>query len=186
MSQSNDDFQLIHQVQNGDLNAFGRLYGLHQDRVRGIVSRYVRDRDEADDLLQVVFLKVYQGLDRFRGEAAFTTWLTRIAMNVCTTHLRTLRAQKTLHATFEQQGRMPSPTPEDEWALKERRQMLTQHIQALPDSQRRALWMRYMEDLSYREIERRLHVPEGTVKIWLFRGRHRLRQALMQQQLLPM
>ena len=180
-----NDNQLIDRIQNGDIRAFDQLYRLHRDWVRGILSRYTCDRDETDDLLQIVFLKVYQGLHRFRGEAAFTTWLTRIALNVCTTHIRTRRAQQTLRLALERAwpDQPPPATPEDHLLLNERRRIIRHHLQALPETQRKALYLRYMEDLPYREIGHRLCVPEGTVKIWLYRGRHHLRRLLAQPQM---
>ena len=69
-----NDVQLIHKIKAGDESAFGKLYYLHQNRVRAIVGRYVQDREEADDLMQVVFMKVFQNLRHFRGESAFTTY----------------------------------------------------------------------------------------------------------------
>ena len=69
-----NDVQLIHMIKAGDKSAFGKLYYLHQNRVRAIVGRYVQDREETEDLMQVVFMKVFQSLRHFRGESAFTTW----------------------------------------------------------------------------------------------------------------
>ena len=183
VSRLESDVQLIHMIKAGDKSAFDRLYRLHQNRVRAIVRRYVQNRDEAEDLTQIVFMKVFQGLRLFRGESAFTTWLTRIAFNVGRSHLRSRQSQQNGMATVAQQMPEPIPfaTPEDRIMKRERRQRLTQGLDTLPKAQQRALWLRYMKDLSYREIVQEMQVPIGTVKIWLYRGRHQLKRALENQ-----
>ena len=179
-----NDVQLILMIKAGDESAFGKLYYLHQNRVRAIVGRYVQDREEADDLIQVVFMKVFQGLRHFRGDSAFTTWLTRIAFNVGRSHLRSRLSRKNGLQTAVQH--MPEPitltTPEDSVIQKERHQLLTQGLRTLPKVQQRAMWLRYIKELSYREIMWEMQAPLGTVKIWLYRGRHRLKRALEKQE----
>ncbi|MYC12444.1 MAG: RNA polymerase sigma factor [Gemmatimonadetes bacterium] len=179
-----NDVQLIHMIKAGDKSAFGKLYHLHQNRVRAIVGRYVKDRDETEDLIQVVFMKVFQSLRHFRGESAFTTYLTRIAINVGRSHLRSRLSRKNGLETIAQH--MPEPitltTPEDSVIKKERHQRLTQGLRTLPKAQQRAMWLRYIKELSYREIVWEMQAPLGTVKIWLHRGRHQLRRALEKQE----
>ncbi len=179
-----NDVQLIHMIKAGDKSAFGKLYHLHQNRVRAIVGRYVKDRDETEDLMQVVFMKVFQSLRHFRGESAFTTYLTRIAINVGRSHLRSRLSRKNGLETIAQH--MPEPitltTPEDSIIQKERHQRLTQGLCTLPKEQQRAMWLRYIKELSYREIVWEMQVPLGTVKIWLHRGRHQLKRALEKQE----
>ncbi|MCY3869883.1 MAG: RNA polymerase sigma factor [Gemmatimonadetes bacterium] len=183
-SEIENDVQLIHMIKAGDKSAFGKLYHLHQNRVRAIVGRYVQDREEADDLIQVVFMKVFQSLRHFRGESAFTTYLTRIAINVGRSHLRSRLSRKNGLETAAQH--MPEPitltTPEDSIIQKERHQRLTQGLRTLPKAQQRAMWLRYIKELSYREIVWEMQAPLGTVKIWLHRGRHQLKRALEKQE----
>ncbi len=179
-----NDIQLVHMIKAGDKSAFGKLYHLHQNRVRAIVERYVQDREEAEDLMQMVFMKVFQGLRQFRGDSAFTTWLTRIAFNVGRSHLRSRISRKNGMEKAAQQ--MPEPitltTPEDSVIKKERHQLLTQGLRTLPKVQQRAIWLRYIKELSYREIEWEMQAPLGSVKIWLYRGRHQLKRALEKQE----
>jgi len=183
-SEIENDVQLIHMIKAGDKSAFGKLYYLHQNRVRAIVGRYVQDRDETEDLMQVVFMKVFQSLRHFRGESAFTTYLTRIAINVGRSHLRSRLSRKNGLETIAQH--MPEPitltTPEDSIIKKERHQRLTQGLRTLPKEQQRAMWLRYIKELSYREIVWEMQAPLGTVKIWLHRGRHQLKRALEKQE----
>lgn len=180
MSHPPNDQTLIHQAQLGNKTAFTTLYNMHQSRVRALVARYAQDTDDLEDLQQTVFVKAFLSINRFRGDAAFTTWLTRIALNVGTTHLRSLRTQRNGKNKFEQQQPEPmhTPTPEDRF-LKHEQQCLVKHsIQSLPNPQRRAIWLRYMKELSYQEIVQELNVPLGTVKIWLYRGKHLLKHEL--------
>ena len=179
-----NDVQLIHMIKAGDESAFGKLYHLHQNRVRAIVGRYVQDREEAEDLMQMVFMKVFQSLRHFRGDSAFTTYLTRIAINVGRSHLRSRLSRKNGLQTAAQH--MPEPitltTPEDSIIQKERHQLLAQGLRTLPKVQQRAMWLRYIKELSYREIVWEMRAPLGSVKIWLHRGRHQLKRALEKQE----
>ena len=178
-----NDVQLIHMIKAGDKSAFGKLYHLHQNRVRAIVGRYVQDRDETEDLMQVVFMKVFQSLRHFRGESAFTTYLTRIAINVGRSHLRSRLSRKNGMETAARQmpEPVPSATPEDSVLKKERHQLLEQGLRTLPKEQQRAMWLRYIKELSYREIVWEMRAPLGSVKIWLHRGRLQLKRALEKQ-----
>ena len=178
-----NDVQLVHMIKAGDKSAFGKLYYLHQSRVRAIVGQYVQDRDETEDLMQVVFMKVFQSLRQFRGESTFTTWLTRIAINVGRSHLRSLLSRKNGMETAARQMPEPIPltTPEDSVIKKERHQLLAQGLRTLPQTQQRAMWLRYIKELSYREIVWEMRAPLGSVKIWLYRGRHQLKRALEKQ-----
>lgn len=182
-SEIENDIQLIHMIKAGDKSAFGKLYYLHQNRVRAIVGRYVQDREETEDLMQVVFMKVFQSLRQFRGKSAFTTYLTRIAINVGRSHLRSRISRKNGMETAARH--MPEPitltTPEDSILKKERHQLLAQGLRTLPKVQQRAMWLRYIKELSYREIVWEMQAPLGSVKIWLYRGRHQLKRALEKQ-----
>lgn len=187
MSKQSDienDVQLVHMIKAGDKSAFGKLYYLHQSRVRAIVGQYVQDCDETEDLMQVVFMKVFQNLHQFRGESTFATWLTRIAINIGRSHLRSRLSQKNgMEAAARQ---MPEPitltTPEDSVIQKERHQLLAQGLRTLPQTQQRAMRLRYIKELSYREIVWEMRAPLGSVKIWLYRGRHQLKRALEKQE----
>ncbi len=178
MSQLQHDQILIHQAQAGNKNAFTTLYKEHQARVRTLVAHYAQDTDDLEDLQQTVFVKAFLGIQRFRGDAAFTTWLTRIAINVGTTHLRSLRTQRNGQLKLEQHVPEQCPTPEQTTLHKEEKKWVQNSIRALPKPQRRAVWLRYIKEFSYQEIVQELNVPLGTVKIWLHRGKHQLKSEL--------
>ncbi len=177
------DATLIDRALAGDEWAYTYLYRAHRDRVRALVHRSARNADETEDLVQLVFIKAFQGLAGFRGQAAFSTWLTRIAMNVCTSHSLSMRKRKNWLSEVEDaapalQARWRPTTHEDPEAVmvrKERRQIVMQSIGALPERHREAVWLHYVGERSYHEIVEQLQVPMGTLKVWLYRGRHRLR-----------
>lgn len=178
------DTAVIDRAIAGDDLAFQVLFRRHRDRVRALVHRCARNADEAEDLVQMVFIKAFLGLAGFRGQAAFTTWLTRIAMNECTNYLRSLKKRKIWLNEVEDavpalQARwLPAPDQDPETALvrKERREIVARSIRALPERHREAVCLHYLMERSYDEIVEQLQVPAGTLKVWLYRGRHGLRR----------
>ena len=171
---------LIERALAGDGSAFEALYWRHRPRVRATVARFVRHPDEAEDLVQVVFMKAFLGLMGFRGQSAFATWLTRIALNACTSHLRTERARK--NRLDEAAGLPPNgrevEDPEAAAVRRERRALVLRGIRSLPAPHQEAMWLHYVQERSYHEIVEELQVPLGTVKVWLYRARNQLREAL--------
>ena len=178
------DAKLIERALAGNEWAYTYLYRAHRDRVRALVHRCARNADETEDLVQMVFIKAFLGLAGFRGQAAFSTWLTRIAMNVCTSHSLSMRKRKNWLSEVEDaapalQARWRPATHEDPEAVmvrKERRQIVMRSIGALPERHREAVWLHYVGERSYHEIVEELQVPIGTLKVWLYRGRHQLRR----------
>ena len=178
------DAAVIDRAIAGDDVAFQVLFRRHRDRVRALVHRCARNADEAEDLVQMVFIKAFLGLAGFRGNAAFTTWLTRIAMNECTNYLRSLKKRKIWLSEVEDavpalRARwLPAPDQDPETALvrKERREIVARSIRTLPERHREAVCLHYLMERSYDEIVEQLQVPAGTLKVWLYRGRHGLKR----------
>ena len=168
----------IELARSGDQHAFRALYQTHRPRVYATVYRFVRNDADAEDLVQVTFLKAFQGMARFRGEAAFSTWITRIALNVSHSHHEWVSAQKRCAPQPDRPQREPISNDDPEQALyaAECRRRVLQLIRRLPRKYRRVMAMRYVADYSYAEIEAALSVPMGTVKTWLWRGRQLLRE----------
>ena len=185
---------LIGRALAGDQRAFSSLYQAYQPRILGMVAPRAEDRDEAEDVVQVTLVKAFQSLGNFRGEAAFSTWLTRIAINVCNSHQRTRWARRERFQEVKDidtclrvdRDRVRSDTPEDVVSRKERREIVMNCIQELPQQYREAMWLRYVKELTYLEITRALDVPMGTVKTWLCRGRRILEGEPCIQQFLAM
>jgi RNA polymerase sigma-70 factor (ECF subfamily) len=162
-------------------STFTDFYRMNEDRVRATIRKLVSNPDEHDDLAQQVFLRAYRNRSQFRGDAAYSTWITRIAINVCASYHRTrlrVRDQQiqwqhefvTLQATVRQ--------PEQDLQLTETRSVLHERLKNLPTNYRKAIHLRFYEQKSYREISQDLNVPIGTIKIWLHRGRAILKQRI--------
>jgi len=159
----NDEQNWLERAKAGDVEAFGALVLAHQQFVYNLAWRALGDEHEAQDAAQEAFLRVWQALPNFRGQAQFRTWLYRIVTNVCYGRLPRLRRQ---FAAL------------DEMEADEQRAFLWRQIEALPESYRVLVLLRYQQGLPYEEIASVLSLPLGTVKTGLFRARARLRQAL--------
>lgn len=181
----------IHEALDGKQSGFTALYLLHRDRIFATVARVTRNSADTEDLVQVTFMKAFQALHRFRGQSAFSTWLTRIALNVSTTHLRSRKS----HLAGLEQVRRHEITdggvkdnvagPDECFRLVERDQLLEQNLKRLPDAYHRALRLHYLHQRSYQEITRELGIPLGTLKVWLFRARAKLRKEFEKSGLEP-
>ncbi|MBI2950792.1 sigma-70 family RNA polymerase sigma factor [bacterium] len=175
-----EDRDLIRRALKGDQRAFEALYRAHRPRVYAVVVRRAEDRDETEDLIQVTFIRAFQALRGFRGDAAFSTWLTQIALNVCASHLRAQQVRQGYEAANAEALRCAErasacdESPEAAIYGRWRREAVRQGIQTLPPRYREAVYLRYVQDRSYREITRALQVPMGTVKTWLCRARRQL------------
>ena len=184
------EFELVRRTLDGDRHAFERLYRAHHARIRAAVMCRTRDSDETDDLVQQTFIRAFTGLSGYRGEAALSTWLMQIAMNVCTTHYRAKQTRRAWHDTIASSAPPLRETwepagvefPDEALERKQRRQMVRERIQGLPEQYRRIMAMRYVEGRSYPEITQALQIPVGTVKTWLHRGRKRLEGVLTEME----
>jgi RNA polymerase sigma-70 factor (ECF subfamily) len=179
-----EEIELVKRTLEGDLDAFGSLYQTHQSRIFATVRGRTRNQEDAEDLVQTTFIRAYLGLSGYRGEAAFSTWLTQIAMNLCTSHSRSKKALNCRIDAVEDPclRHMWEPArgedPAERLDRKEHTELLMQHIRDLPTPYREAMELRYVQDRSYLEITEVLKVPMGTVKSWLHRARHQLEQTL--------
>ena len=179
-----EEKDLVRRTLHGDIDAFSNLYQRHHARILATLIGRTRNRDDAEDLMQITFLRAYRGLSGFRGEAAFSTWLMQIALNVCTTHLRAKQARRSWQDTIEsphlgfrdQWEPAKTERPDDALNRKEYRAMIQLGIDDLPQQYREAVWMRYIHDRSYAEIADELQVPMGTLKTWLYRARNHLQE----------
>lgn len=188
MTASDTDQQLVQRAQRGDLRAFDLLVLKYQGRIGALVSRYVSDAGEVEDVTQEAFIKAYRALDKFRGDSAFYTWLYRIASNAAKNHLvakgRRPGADTTIEdaEAFEQAGLISeSSTPEAVVMSEELAQVVTEAMNALPEELRAALTLRELEGLSYDDIAAVLECPVGTVRSRIFRAREAIDERVRQQ-----
>jgi len=174
------DQQLVERAQRGDKHAFELLVGKYQRRLGRLISRFVRDSAEVEDVTQEAFIKAYRALPSFRGDSAFYTWLYRIGINTAKNYLVSLgrRAPTTTQFDAEESEDFESSdllhdinTPEQELMSKEVAGVVNSTLQKLPDDLRTALTLREIEGLSYEEIAEIMNCPIGTVRSRIFRAR---------------
>jgi RNA polymerase sigma-70 factor (ECF subfamily) len=175
----NVDLELVRRVQRGDSAAFDLLVRKYQHRVVALIGRYVHDWSEAQDVAQDTFLRAYRALGNFRGDAQFSTWLHRIAVNTAKNHLVAHKRRPPGEdidiedaEQFESALRLrDNDTPERELMRQEMEQTVMRAVEALPEELRAAITLREVEGLSYEEIAQQMQCPIGTVRSRIFRAR---------------
>jgi len=173
------DEQLVERVFKGEMQAFDLLVLRYQQRLLGLIGRFVRDPHEAEDLAQETFIKAYKALGNFRGESAFYTWLYRIAINTANNYLvsRGRRPPDTdidvddpeqieAHAMMAD-----TDSPEENQFRDELKAEIDRAIAELPEDLRTAFTLREFSGLSYEEIAEIMDCPVGTVRSRIFRAR---------------
>ena len=188
MTASDTDQQLVQRAQRGDLRAFDLLVLKYQGRIAALVSRYVSDSGEVEDVTQEAFIKAYRALGKFRGDSAFYTWLYRIAANAAKNHLVAKGRRPGADATIEDaegfdEGGMlsESASPEALAMGGELAEVVESALNALPDELKAALMLREFDGLSYDDIADVLGCPVGTVRSRIFRAREAIDQRVKEQ-----
>ena len=186
MTQDDNDQQLVQRVQKGDKSAFDLLVLKYQHRVLKLVSRFVSDAAEAQDVAQEAFLKAYRALPSFRGDSAFYTWLYRIAINTAKNTLVSNRRRPVDFdldlqdpEQYDRQARLKEvDTPEGVLLTEEIREVVERAMEQLPEDLRTAIVLREIEGLSYEEIAEAMDCPVGTVRSRIFRAREAIDKKL--------
>lgn len=188
MTASDTDQQLVQRAQRGDLRAFDLLVLKYQGRIAALVSRYVSDASEVEDVTQEAFIKAYRALGKFRGDSAFYTWLYRIAANAAKNHLVAKGRRPGADATIEDaegydEGGLllESASPEALAMGGELAEVVESALNALPDELKAALMLREFDGLSYDDIADVLGCPVGTVRSRIFRAREAIDQRVKEQ-----
>ena len=181
------DQQLVERAQRGDKHAFELLIIKYQRRLARLISRFVRDGAEVEDVTQEAFIKAYRALPGFRGESAFYTWLYRIGINTAKNYLLAFKRRVPTTTffdsdeaeNFEDGGLLREVnTPENELMSKQVVNVVTTSLEQLPDDLRIALTLREIEGLSYEEISEVMNCPIGTVRSRIFRAREAIAENL--------
>jgi RNA polymerase sigma-70 factor (ECF subfamily) len=183
------DQQLVARVQKGDSRAFDMLVLKYQHKIMGLISRYVHDSDEVQDVAQEAFIKAYRALPRFRGDSAFYTWLYRIAINTAKNHLvsRSRRPPgsdvEIEDAEYFEAGDAlrTIETPESALFGAELKAVVEGAIGELPDDLRTAVTLREFDGLSYEDIADVMDCPVGTVRSRIFRAREAIDKQVREQ-----
>jgi RNA polymerase sigma-70 factor (ECF subfamily) len=185
-----DDRELLARAQAGDMSAFESLVDRHEDKVYGLALRMTRSEADAAEITQDTFLSAYQHLGEFRGEAAFGSWVHRIAANNA---LMRLRRQKVLDIVsddlagpeFTERGSL-ADGPESDWSKRADDKILDEELgraiqeatDALPEGYREVFLLKDLEGLSYEEISEMVGISVPAVKSRLHRARLALREAI--------
>lgn len=174
-----EEQQLIARAKDGDTAAFAALVHAHGQLVYNLALRTLGDPQEAEDMAQEAFVRAWQSLDSFRGEARFSTWLYRIVTNLC--YNRLPRLKRELEALDpDEDVLLPAQRPSVEKQLlnDQLRIHLWRAIEELPEQYRMLITLRHLQGMSYREIAEVTETPLGTVKTGIYRARRRLQEAL--------
>lgn len=188
------DRQLIRRLQTGDEEAVRELADRYSHRIFQMALRHMKNREDAEEVTQDVLLKVYRKIDKFRGDAALSSWIYRITFNTAMSRLRTHRAERaaeaerdrTRFARTEATGEAPAPRqpadwsrmPDEELLRRQLREAVVSALPQLPEIYRVPVVLRDIEGLSTEEASTRLRVKDQTLKSRLHRGRVMLRKQL--------
>ncbi|MDP2241649.1 MAG: RNA polymerase sigma factor RpoE [Burkholderiales bacterium] len=187
MSDREIDQKLVERAQRGDKQAFGLLVSKYQRKLGRLLSRFIRDPTEVEDVTQEAFIKAYRALPTFRGDSAFYTWLYRIGINTAKNYLVALgrRAPTTTSMDNESAESMDEGdqlrdlnTPENQLMSKQVAETVNQSLGQLPEELRTAITLREIEGLSYEDIANIMNCPIGTVRSRIFRAREAIAEKL--------
>ena len=187
MSDREIDRQLVERAQRGDKQAFNLLVEKYQRKLARLLSRFIRDPAEVEDVTQEAFIKAYRALPAFRGDSAFYTWLYRIGINTAKNYLMAMgrRAPTSTEVEAEEaegfeEGEQLRDinTPESLLLSNEIAETVNATIEQLPEELRTAIQLREIEGKSYEEIAEQMKCPIGTVRSRIFRAREAIAEQL--------
>lgn len=179
MSEQELDLVLVKRVQQGDKNAFNLLVKKYQNKIAGLISRYVSNQGDIADVAQEAFIKAYRALPNFRGDSAFYTWLYRIAVN-CAKNYLVAQGRKPPANDIDAEdaefydcadSMRSNASPENLLLSEEVRAVIFNTIDSLPEDLKTAITLREIEGMSYEEIAVVMDCPVGTVRSRIFRAR---------------
>lgn len=180
-----DEAELIIRTQNGDTEAFTPIVNRYRERIYKLIYQWVHHHETAEDLCQEVFLKAWQALPRFKGEALIYSWLYRIAVNCSKDFLRSQHRQMafaceelTDNADDVLQMTQRQPSPDEILEKEELRGIIRECVRQLPSVQYSVFRLHYRDGLPIKEIASRLGKSEGTIKAHLYHARQKLQHLL--------
>jgi RNA polymerase sigma-70 factor (ECF subfamily) len=181
---------LIRKAKNGDIHAFENLIENHRKRVYNIAFKMLHNQEDAYDITQEVFIRVFKSMKEFREEASFSTWIYRITKNACLDELRKRKNKATVSmdedletedGTIKRQVEDCSPGPDALYESMELRDIVRTAIGHLSDEHKFVIILRDLRGFSYEEIAKVLECPEGTVKSRINRARKALKEILQRR-----
>ena len=186
MENDENDIALVERVQSGDKQAFNLLIAKYQYRIKHLVSRFVKDPIEQEDIVQEAFIKAYRAIDRFRGDSAFYTWLYRIAVNTAKNYIVSASRRPPSQDVDAEEGLATGGadrlielnSPEEMMQNDELVMTIRDTIAALPEELKQAIRLREFDGLSYEDIADVMGCPIGTVRSRIFRARETIEHAM--------
>jgi RNA polymerase sigma-70 factor (ECF subfamily) len=188
-----DDLTLVKRVRSGDQRAFKLLVERYQRKVYAVALGMLKDKEEAMDVSQEAFVKVYKYLDHFKGDASFYTWLYRITVNICIDIIRkragaggeAVEFDETMpmdvsEANIGALGSRLGTNPQKSALRRELAEKIQEALAAVPEKHRAILLLREIEGMSYEDLSRTLDIPKGTVMSRLFHARAKVQKILSQ------
>ena len=170
--------EIIERCLNGDQAAWESIVRIYRRKIFNVAYKFVGRHDQAEDLTQDVFLKLYKSLDTFDRRANFQTWLISVSRNLCIDHYRAVRKEReTINRDVDPADFAPvstDPRADTQLEQRDRVRLLRQALDKLAPTLRTAVMLRDIQELTYQEIADKLHLPEGTVKSRINRGRTEL------------
>jgi RNA polymerase sigma-70 factor, ECF subfamily len=183
---SPSDAELIERCLQKDNSAWELVVARYKRKVFHIGYKFTGRHDDAEDLTQEIFLKLFRSLEKFNRDADFSTWLSSVARNFCIDHYRASKREKEVLVedlvAFDLAPASTGSSPHRALEDRDRRSFLLRGLEALPDKLREAVVLRDLQGLSYQERADRLGLPEGTVKSRINRGREELSRLLLRAQ----
>ena len=174
------DQQLVERALRGDKHAFVLLVSKYQRKLGRLLSRFIRDAAEVEDVTQEAFIKAYRALPSFRGDSAFYTWLYRIGINTAKNYLVAMGRRAPTVTEFDSEEAESFEdgdqlrdlnTPENQLMSKQVAETVNQTLEQLPEELRTAITLREIEGMSYEDIANIMNCPIGTVRSRIFRAR---------------
>lgn len=187
MSDREIDQQLVERAQRGDKHAFELLVSKYQRKLARLLSRFIRDPTEVEDVTQEAFIKAYRALPNFRGDSAFYTWMYRIGINTAKNYLVAMGRRAPTTTEFDSEDAESFQdgdqlrdlnTPENLLMSKQVAETVNQTLAELPEELRTAITLREIEGLSYEDIANIMNCPIGTVRSRIFRAREAIAEKL--------
>ena len=180
-----EEQHLIRQIQSGDHEAFAKLVKCHETNVYNLCLRMSGNPEDAMDLSQEAFIKAWRGIQFYKFESAFSTWLYRLTSNVCIDFLRKQKRRPTVSLTVEEEENAvelevedTAPSPEEQYLHAERSRAIAAAMAGLEEEFRVVLTLRVVEDLPYEEIAEIMQTSIGTIKSRIARARSKLQELL--------
>lgn len=168
-----DDRMLVTRSLEGDEKAFEHLFTRYREAIRQLLQQRAGSADDADDLLQETFVKVYLHLENYNSQYTFGQWVYTIARNTFIDYVRRRQEELPIDERFSAPA-SPTPTPEESVIRRQQRDQIESYLTALRPQYRRLIEMRFFEEYTYGEIAEKLQLPMGTVKTQIHRAREQM------------